>query len=156
MLSWYLLTRPLRAGGQGSSTRDEIIPSPPVLGAMLNFEVLNSSFEFFLRLHSMDKFCKVPGSIKLVVSPPLISQPRRGEAFEAFIAPENCFPPFLHFSFPRCVSRIWSFCNLRVGSQHRPKSGSLCGLLGHVRWKLFYERRCSLGYHYLQSHRPGC
>jgi hypothetical protein len=101
--------------------------------------------KYFFRvgLHFVDKFCKVPGSIRLVVSPYLTSPPRRGGAFEAFIAPENFFPPLPHCFLLGCVACIRSSCDLRVGPQQNAQSGSLCGLLGNVIRKLFHERNYS-------------
>ena len=107
-------------------------------------------------LHFLDKCIRVPCPITLVVSFWLIASPRRGEAFEAFVAPENFFPPLPHHFFPYCSAGLRSSCDLRLGSQRNAQSGSLCGLLGNVLWKLFYERRYSLRHDYLPNNRTNC
>ena len=62
----------------------------------------------------MNKFCRVFSLIELLVSHWLIVPLRRGEAFEALIAPKN-FTPLFHPDFLHCVAGLRSKCDVRLG-----------------------------------------
>ena len=62
----------------------------------------------------MNKFCRVSVLTELVVSPLSIVPLRRGEAFEALVAPKS-FAPLFYPDFRNCTAGLRSKCDFRLG-----------------------------------------